>query len=370
METPVITFDDWYLYIDVHISGQTYIGPCFGEQTLLKSELSVGLRVFPVKAWRSIYICHQHLWSGCWPVAVMGPEQGTRTSTGFCRGFTTWTVVQLDLLGIPKLVFLAAKPGLRPKHRQWQKGWDSARCLLWSQFGVNLAVDLNAEKFGASMTNRKLCLIKHQDFNLHPCSKSTHPMEKNQAGNFRLEVVTQRENRCEWVVDQRYHVKPVKFPKHYPGCFSSALRSFPPLVVTQTMGRATCFIPLLCHASTLVLGPFVSTGEPWELFDGVTGICHLCYLSWFPAEISGEWALLVEYPRMGAAVTFSGVHSTTLRVPSWWQGLVQPCGIQAKHPDAFMVSVLCYYLLGLASLWPPRIHKHVSKLPHAWNLNT
>lgn len=193
METPVITFDDWYLYIDVHISGQTYIGPCSGEQTLLKSELSVGLRVFPAKAWRSIYICHQHLWSGCWPVAVMGPEQGTRTSTGFCRGFTTWTVVQLDLLGIPKLVFLAAKPGLRPKHRQWQKGWDSARCLLWSQFGVNLAVDLNAEKFGASMTNRKLCLIKHQDFNLHPCSKSTHPMEKNQAGDFRLEVTTSRE---------------------------------------------------------------------------------------------------------------------------------------------------------------------------------
>lgn len=93
------------------------------------------------------------------------------------------------------------------------------------------------------------------------------------------------------------------------------------------------------------------------------------YLSYFPAEISVDHPGFGQTPRVGAAVT-SGVGSIALWVPSWWHSLVQPCRIQETHPGAFRESTLRYCSLGLALLWQPCIHKHMSKLPHTWNLNT
>lgn len=215
METGVITVGDWYLYIDVHISGQTCVGTCSGEWTLLKSELPAGLRVFPVKAWRSVCFCHQHLW---WPVAAVRPEQGTGKSIWPWKGLCVlllWCVMQY------------VSPGTAPLSQR------ALRALGWGHWDLPSII----------------CL-----------------------------TVLQR----------------------------SGLISLP-------LGKT-------------------------------------------PVGV-------------GAAVT-SGVGGIALWVPSWWHNLVQPCGIQETHSAAFRESTLRCYSLGLALLWQPCIHKHVSKLPHAWNLNT
>lgn len=116
-------------------------------------------------------------------------------------------------------------------------------------------------------------------------------------------------------------------------------------------------------------------GPPWWTESSWMGLLGFAIsIICLPSKISAEWAAVFGdtppcpvwvqlWPPLGHA-------STTLWVPSWWHSFVQPCGIQAKHPDAFVVSTPRYYLLDLSSLWLPRIHKHVSKLPHAWNLNT
>lgn len=73
METWVITFRDWYLYIDYHISGQPCVGICFGEQTLLKTEPSLNWRVFLVRAWRYVYFL-EVFWIGLFDHCCHGSQ--------------------------------------------------------------------------------------------------------------------------------------------------------------------------------------------------------------------------------------------------------------------------------------------------------